>query len=42
MQGKKTHIQVFIKDKEKLEKIRNKKGYASMAVVISKLLEKRI
>jgi len=36
---KKTHVQLYVKDKEKLEKMRDKNGYASIAVMVKKLLE---
>jgi len=36
----KTHIQVKIVAKEKLETIRDKEGYASIEVVVDKLLVK--
>jgi len=39
MKDKKTHAQIFIKDKEKLEKLRDKHGYASIAVTIKMLLK---
>ena len=35
----KTHIQVFVKDKEKLEKMRDKHGYASIAVMVKKIIK---
>ena len=35
-----THIQVNVEDKDKLLNIRNQNGYASIAVVISKLIER--
>jgi len=39
MKDKKTHAQIFIKDKEKLEKLRDKHGYASIAVTLNMLLK---
>lgn len=36
----KTHIQVKIVAKEKLEAIRDKEGYASIEIVVDKLLDK--
>jgi hypothetical protein len=35
-----THIQVNVKDKEKLEELRDQGGYASIRVVLNKLLKK--
>lgn len=33
-----THIQVYVSDKLKLEKIRDDEGYASIKVVLNKIL----
>ena len=35
----KTHIQVDVSDKQWLERLRDKHGYASIAVVVNKLLD---
>ena len=40
MKEEKTHAQIFKKDKEILEKLRDEAGFASIAVVIRKLLER--
>ena len=42
MKDVKTHAQIFVKDKEKLEKLRDKHGLASIAVALSKLLKGQI
>ena len=39
MKKEKTFIQVFIKDKKELEKLRDKHGLASIAVALGKLLK---
>ena len=36
----KTHIQVNVSDKQWLERLRDKHGYASIRVAVNKLLEK--
>jgi len=36
-----THIQVYVEDKEKLERIRDKVGYASIAVTLNKIIDKK-
>jgi len=38
--SEKTHIEVSITDKQWLERLRDKHGYASIRVVVNKLLEK--
>ena len=42
MKEAKTFVQVFVKDKEKLEKLRDKHGLVSIAVAFSKLLKGEI
>ena len=37
---RKTYVQMYIKDKERLERLRDKIGLASMAVLVGKLLDK--
>jgi len=35
-----THIEVYVEDKEKLIAMRDKEGYASIKIVLEKLLNK--
>jgi len=42
LKKEKTHAQIFVKDKERLEKLRDKHGYASIAVTLSMLLKRKI
>lgn len=37
-----THIQVYVDDKEKLEKLRDEVGYASIAVTLNKIIDKKV
>ena len=37
----KTHIEIYVKDKERLEEIRDKEGYSSIAVTLEKELNKK-
>lgn len=39
MKEDKTHTQIFVKDKEKLEKIRDEQGLASIAVALKNILK---
>lgn len=37
-----THIQVYVNDKEKLERLRDEVGYASIAVTLNKIIDKKV
>lgn len=37
-----THIQVYVEDKEKLERLRDDIGYSSIAVTLNKIIDKKV